>query len=208
MILFNMNFIKHIFQMSNVQRFSGKTLHNPHSIGEHSYRVSVLAMGICDHYNQNNKSKISMEEVLKKALLHDLEETVTGDMPSPVKAYGNLRKEMRNAGSKILSLIVDDSPNPKEYVKLWKEDKEDESGEIIEVADKLEGLLTCFFEIKSGNYYLRKSLISHLEWFESKKGQDLLHKYAYAKKVYDDAKWNLKNQKEKDRDFFEYINDL
>lgn len=180
--------------MVNVQRFSGKKLDCPYSIGEHSYRVACLSMVMIDQYNKENPdNKISVEVALRKALLHDLEETITGDIPSPVKKYGNLRNELRLASEKIMEdMILPQSPLPEYYKKLWVEDKEKEAGDVIKVADKLEGLLVCYYEVKRGNKYLEKALVSHLDWFNSPEGSTLLNKFSVAKKEYDKTMkfWN------------------
>lgn len=175
--------------MANVQRFAGKKLDCPYSIGEHSYRVACLSMLIIDQYNKENpEDKIDMEIALRKSLLHDLEETITGDIPSPVKQYGNLREELRLASESMMeNTILKNAPEKKLYKKLWVEDKENEAGDVIKVADKLEGLLVCFYETKRGNKYLEKAFVSHLEWFEEE-GRTLLKKFSYAKKEYDKVK--------------------
>ena len=175
-----MNYTKAIFKMANVYRFSGLSLNAEYTIGEHSYRVACLAMSICDEYNSKNEIKVDTLEVLRKALLHDLEETITGDMPSPVKKYGNLREELRDASEHIMrDLILHDSPEPDYYLDLWINDKEGMSGEVITVADKLEGLLVSFYEYKRGNKYIQDSLENHLDWFIND-GAELVKKYSYA----------------------------
>ena len=176
-----MSFIKSIFRMANVERFAGLSLASEYTIGEHSYRVATLAMAICDQYNKDNpKKKINTEEVMRKALLHDMEEIVSGDIPSPFKAYGNLREELRKASEKTMKEeILPGSPDPEHYLKLWKEDKDGETGEVITVADKLEGLLVSFYEYKRGNKFIEPSLENHISWFVSS-GKDLIKKYSYA----------------------------
>ena len=168
--------------MANVERFAGLSLASEYTIGEHSYRVATLAMAICDQYNKDNpKKKINTEEVMRKALLHDVEESITGDVPSPVKKYGNLREELRSASEEIMKeTILPDTPYPEMYLKMWVEDKDNETGEVIKVADKLEGLLVSYYEVKRGNRYLDKSFASHLKWFVEKENVALLEKYTFA----------------------------
>lgn len=192
--------------MANVQRFAGSNLDAEYSIGEHSYRVAMISMAICDDYNKKNKNKINMEEVLKKSLIHDMEETITGDLPSPVKKLGNLREELRNAGSFLMETeIIKDSPSPKEYLELWERDKDDESGEVIKIADKLEGMIASYYEIKRGNHYLKESFLSHLDWFISTEGERLLKKFQYAKDIYKDVVDGLSAFHNTDEKFFQKL---
>lgn len=200
-----MNFIKYVFKMSNVQRFAGNNLDAAYSIGEHSYRVSCLAMAICDDYNKKNKRKINTEEVLKKALLHDMEETETGDLPSPIKKLGNLKEELRKAGEVLMKNILKGAPEEKIYLKLWVEDKDGKSGEVIKVADKLEGLLASYYEFKRGNHFIKPALISHMEWFRSDEGLKLMKKFEYANMVYQDMLENLLNHEKSEEEFYKEV---
>jgi len=56
------------------------------SVAEHSYNVTVIAMAIYDqirlYINETGNLKIN---ILEKALLHDIKESITGDIPSPMK---------------------------------------------------------------------------------------------------------------------------
>lgn len=203
-----MNYIKYVFKMSNVLRFAGNNLDADYTIGEHSYRVACLAMAICDEYNKTakrKKDKINVEETLRKALLHDMEETETGDLPSPIKKIGNLKEELRKAGKLLMKNILKGSPLEDYYLKMWEEDKDNESGEVIKVADKLEGLLASYYEFKRGNHFLKSSLLSHLDWFKSEEGKILMKKYTYGKKVYDDMIENLLDYKEKEDIFYKQV---
>ena len=182
-----MKLINAAFMLSNVKRFSGKCLNNEYSVGEHCFRVALLAMMILDDYNQRNtKNKISMEETLKKALLHDIEESIVGDIPSPVKKYGNLKEELRNASEEILkNEIISDSYFFDQYLKLWKEDKSGPSGEIIILADSLEVLIVSCREINRGNNNFKDILEKTKQIFESAKYKELFLKYPYAKEIYE-----------------------
>ena len=68
------NYVKHGFKLVDVPRFSGKTLNCKYSVGEHSFRVAYIALAVADQYNiENPDSPINVEEVLRKALIHDVE---------------------------------------------------------------------------------------------------------------------------------------
>ena len=178
------SFFTHVFKLKDVQRFAGKSLNSNYSVGEHSFRVAALSMAIADSYNlENPKDKVCVEKVLRKAILHDLEESITNDIPSPVKdAIKELRDLLRVAGEKLLrELTFIDAPKPKDYLNLWIRDKKGLSGEVITVADKLEGMLSSYFEVKNGNASLTKAFVSHLEWFGTQRGMRLLNKYSVAK---------------------------
>lgn len=177
------DYTKYGFQLVDVPRFSGKTLNCKYSVGEHSFRVTYLALAIVDQYNiENPNNTINVETVLRKSIIHDVEESITGDIPSPVKKINNLREELRAAGTILMKdKILHDCPNPKYYLKMWEQDKKGKTGEVIIVADKLEGMLASYYEVKNGNRSLTEAFVAHLDWFCTTKGKNLLTKYSFAR---------------------------
>lgn len=183
-----MKIYKHACKLSNIKRFAALKLSREYSGAEHSYRVAMLGMLIADEYNSlpTTTEKVSCEEVMRKALLHDLEESVVGDIPTPVKAYPGLRELVREASLHILDAkIIDENlPNREEYLRLWKEDKDGLSGEVIEIADRLEALLAAAYELKVGNKDLQKAFNNIREWFEGEKAQKLMDKFPMTRGLY------------------------
>ena len=88
----SLNFYKYVCKLGSVKRFAVDNLKYPYSVAEHSYRVAMLSMLIVDDYNLKNHNKINPEEVLRKALIRDLEEVKMGDIPSPAK---NVNKKVK-----------------------------------------------------------------------------------------------------------------
>lgn len=84
-----------IFAASHVSRFHMVRTIRPQSIAEHSYRVALLATYFCRVLAEEllpgglRDQLLGREfqfEVLDYALIHDIDESMTGDIPSPVKA--------------------------------------------------------------------------------------------------------------------------
>lgn len=172
---------KHVCKLSNVKRFAALKLVREYSGAEHSYRVAMLGMFITDEYNslETTTTKISCEEVMRKALIHDLEESVVGDIPTPVKQYPGMRELVREASLKIMEeqIIDKNLPNRAEYIRCWNEDKDGESGQVIEMADKLEALLSAAYELKIGNKDLQKAFNNIRAWFDTDAAKVLLKKF-------------------------------
>ncbi len=179
-----MKMYKQACKLSNIKRFAALKLDREYSGADHSYRVAMMGMLIVDEYNAKNPNKkISCEEVLRKALIHDLEESVTGDIPTPVKQFPGLRDILREASVAIMKeqIIDDNLVKSQEYLKLWIEDKEGESGEVIAIADKLEALLSAAYELKRGNKDLQKAFNNVRAWFETDEAKRLLNKFELTK---------------------------
>ena len=177
-----LKFIDYICKLTSVPRFTGSYLVQPQSGADHAYRVAMLALQMVDDYNHRNPSTpISREEVLMKALIHDVEESVIGDLPSPVKYITpEFREAVRVVEENVMENVVlaDAGPQSKEYYQLWLNAKKDESGKIVKIADKLEGFIKINFEIKQGNAGLTDAYTETIEWFEDH--QDLLAPFQAA----------------------------
>lgn len=187
----SMKFYKHVCKLGNTIRFPNIKLDRPYAGAEHSYRVAMLSMLIVDEYNMNpaNTVKIDKAEVLSKALIHDLEESVLGDLPTPVKAHPGFRDMIREVSVKIMEeeIVDKDLPNRAEYIRHWVEDKEGASGEIISLTDKLEALMTAAYELKRGNKDIQKAFYNIRGWFESDTAKAMLVKFPIAQKFLETA---------------------
>jgi putative hydrolase of HD superfamily len=110
---------------------------NPESVSDHTFRVSLIAMILSD------LKRLDTEKVLKMSLIHDLPESILGDLTPSQKKEDHRQLENQEM-KKILSLLHPDLEY--EYSKLWYEFQEMTSSEaeLIYAADKLEMLLQAF----------------------------------------------------------------
>ena len=76
-----MRVFKFINAMSNVRRWSHAYCHKEESVLEHTAVVSIIALAIGAEVGADSAT------LLEKALLHDMEEVVTGDIPAPTKYH-------------------------------------------------------------------------------------------------------------------------
>lgn len=102
------------------------------TVAEHSYNVAMLCWRLHD--------REPSAELLKAALFHDLAETVTGDIPAPVKWHSPaIKAELEKVEAifdKIFHLEVSLSPT-EELILKW--------------ADSLELMWYCVDQIRLGN---------------------------------------------------------
>lgn len=84
-----------------IRRFQTHRLQQPKSVAEHSFRMAAIY------------SYLGGKELLP-AMLHDLEESVTGDLPSPIKKdlkglekYESLRPNFETDAEKKLAKVAD-----------------------------------------------------------------------------------------------------
>jgi putative hydrolase of HD superfamily len=106
-------------------------------VADHSFRMAVLSMLVSDLRGMNT------EKILRMAILHDLEESATGDIATPEKkknenaAKNNAVEGMKN----VLSTLPNDLQ--KKYFGLWKEQEFLESPEarLLKEIDQIEMML-------------------------------------------------------------------
>ncbi len=112
------------------------------SIADHLFGVAWIAMLLADRANVRGM-QVKVEKVLRMALLHDLSEARTGDLPSTIKPYfpgDTLKQADEQAARDILQPLGEAVAN---YLALWHEYEQRTSLEarIVKAADKLDLLL-------------------------------------------------------------------
>ena len=139
---------------------------------EHSFQVAYVAHALAIIGNELYGKTYDIGKVLSLALYHDLPETITGDMPTPIKYC---RPEMRavykdiekNAGRSLLATLPEDI-RPAFAASIAPEGKSKEKA-LVKVADKISAYLKCLEETKAGNTEFRLAMegkyeeLSHME---------------------------------------------
>ncbi|PJF44380.1 MAG: oxetanocin [Phototrophicales bacterium] len=124
---------------------------HPETVAEHSYRMTLLAMVLSDMLNEQGLV-INVERVMRMALLHDIAESQTGDIPQPaMRHFPDEVKENVERGI-MTELTQDFGHLGNLYVDLWEEYERSETleAQIVKTADKLELLIQAFEYEKLG----------------------------------------------------------
>jgi len=110
-------------------------LKHPESVADHSFRTSVLAMLLSD------EAGLDTEKVMRLALLHDLEESITGDIIRSEKEAMD-EQERYSMELEAFKKVVADLPESirKKYIELWKEGYEGKTREamLVKSIDRVE----------------------------------------------------------------------
>lgn len=139
---------------------------------EHSFQVAYVAHALAIIGNELYGKSYDIGKVLSLALYHDLPETITGDMPTPIKYC---RPEMRavykdiekNAGRSLLATLPEEI-RPAFAASIAPEGKSEEKA-LVKMADKISAYLKCLEETKAGNTEFRLAMegkfeeLSHVE---------------------------------------------
>ena len=140
-------FFQKVLELKNVPRQGWKEklgINNPESVAEHSYSTSVMSMIISDLEGLNS------EKIIKMALLHDLAESIIGDItPDQITKNEKINKE-----NHAMKQILKNLPNKitESYFEIWNEYQENSSQEakLIHDIDKLEMAFQAKFYQNNG----------------------------------------------------------
>jgi len=125
---------------------------HPESVAEHTFCVAFLAMILADSVEE----KVDRERLLAIALLHDLGEAFTTDLPEPALRFLP-QGAKREAEEAVLHDMLHDLPFAEDYFELWLEfeDRTSVEGRLVRDADKLEMMIQAYiYEQSTGNHNL------------------------------------------------------
>lgn len=141
--------------LTQIVRFSTKPTVRKQNVAEHSYFVALIAMIVCERLI-NKGIQIDKADVLEKCLVHDISESVSGDMPRVVKEENEeIRLMIGNLEDRVFEKITESLP---EDIKkslhssyTWFEDYAKLENRIVKFADILENGLFVLCEMDLGN---------------------------------------------------------
>lgn len=118
------------------------------SVADHSYALSLLCLF------EGERRGYDVEKLLKLAILHDLEEAITGDLtPQDKENIGKTAVQAERTSAREALLVLFPSSSRKNYRKLWSEmeTKTSKEARLVKELDKLEMALQA-------NLYASKSV--------------------------------------------------
>lgn len=125
-------------------RYSSSRLCDPENLSTHVYEVEMIGLILINEiYKINPSEKINVEKFLMKALLHDVDETILGDTPRPLKyASKGIHKEISKVADATASQILSDTFDymnirDEMYFKYFIESKSGKEGMLVKIADML-----------------------------------------------------------------------
>ena len=124
------------------------------NIAEHSFQVAILAHALALirrdilHMDAPEPDRCAVA-----ALYHDASETLTGDMPTPIKYYNPeikaaYKQVEQVAGNRLLNMLPPELRESYEHLVL---ENDPETLPYLKAADKLSAYLKCLEEQKAGN---------------------------------------------------------
>ena len=177
-----------------VKRFSTCRVLNPESVAEHSYFTALYALLVAEWCKAEGVDDVDVERLLIRALLHDMEEARTGDMPRFFKhqdeaARAEIERVAHGSFREVFSKTIEGDVLDR-FTQTWCQAKDDSlEGRILSFADFLSVLAYVTEEMRSNNLTMREHLISMKEYADGFKrkqfdfirplveqAQDILHR--------------------------------
>ena len=131
------------------------------NIAEHSLQVAMIAHILAVIKIKYFNGTINADRCALLALYHDASETITGDLPTPIKYFNQEMREVfkgieNKANEKILSML------PKEMQDAYRDiftQNEKEEWILVKAADKISAYLKCIEERNQAIMSLKKQKV-------------------------------------------------
>ena len=148
-------FFAMVSRMKYINRWA--LMRNEHSenLCEHSFEVSVIAHALAVIGNKRFGKSLDGERAALLGLYHDTPETLTGDMPTPVKYYSEevrlaYKTVEENACRSLVEMLPEDFRE--DFAPMFiPEESDRELWQLVKAADKISALIKCNEEKKAGN---------------------------------------------------------
>lgn len=137
------------------------------NICEHSLDVAMIAHALGVINNTYFGGNLNPERMAVMGMYHDVTEIITGDMPTPVKYYNplirNVYKEVEGVAKDELLSGLPAEMQPFYNSVLMETDREAVMWMYVKAADKMSALIKCIEERTTGNQDFIKAEESTLE---------------------------------------------
>ena len=150
----NDKFFALVCRLRYIDRWSLMRNTRKENVAEHSFVTALIAHALCAIQNELYGGKLNADRAAVLALYHESAEVLTGDLPTPVKYYGeDIRTAYKNlehtAENKILGYLPSELEGT--FSSLVSQDKNEPEYAFVKYADKIAALIKCNEELAVGN---------------------------------------------------------
>lgn len=129
-----------LMNLDHTYRYSGTKLVESETLSQHITDTIMMGLKIVDQVNAiAGKIIIHPAEYVMKAVYHDLEEVITGDIPRPLKYYNEATKNSlkKVADDVAVKFFSSQFSEPFGHYKVWRDAKKGVAGYILKLVDTL-----------------------------------------------------------------------
>lgn len=148
------SFINSIYRMRFIDRWATSRVVIRDNVAEHSYYVTIIALILDELYSSFNSVETRTAEIVTAALFHDLSDSYTAHIISPIKKYNqkiesNLNEFKNEVEINLFSNIPFEASNLNG--KYFNSIEDPYVRRIIDWADSIDAFILCSLEKKFGN---------------------------------------------------------
>ncbi len=150
------HFFAYLSRMKLICRWGLMRNTRSENLCEHSFETAVIAHALALLRNTRFGGNVNPERAALLALFHDATETITGDLPTPVKYYSpQIRSAYREvetvARNRLLGMLPADLKPCYEPIFSAAGEGDRELLPLVKAADKLSAIIKCMEEKGMGN---------------------------------------------------------
>ena len=154
------SFFAFLARMKYINRWGLMRNTQAENLQEHSLQVAMIAHALAIIKNTYFNGNINAEKVAVLAIFHDSNETITGDMPTPIKYFNpeisTAYKDIENISKdKLISMLPVEMQD--KYKKILYHDNNKNMWKIVKAADRISAYTKCIEEKKAGNKEFKKA---------------------------------------------------
>lgn len=155
------DFFAFINRMKYINRWGLMRNTVPDDLQEHCFQTAVIAHALALIDGKFFGGKLNPEKAAVYALYHDAPETITGDMPTPVKYFNSgMRESYREiedaAKERLVGMLPEELRDDYRAIIGFEEEDADYA-RIVKAADKITAYIKCVEEENSGNADFRSA---------------------------------------------------
>lgn len=150
-------FLDYILNLDLIERWGGSFNLIPDNDATHSFRVAALSLFLGHLEKEKYKQPINIYSLLGKAIMHDVIESVSGDVASPIKKSSEQIREAfllfeQEVGSKMVQGLPSFMHHKMNSFLVHAKNDTPE-GELVDIADKLDALIKSNLEMRNNPHY-------------------------------------------------------
>lgn len=173
------NLLNFISEYESVNRFSRNHLVRPENLVHHVGVVSIICAFLLNKMSEEYEEELfSTKEccqLMMRAVVHDMDEIITGDIVRPTKyASPEILDLLKKLESESIGKVIEKFDLPIIWEEDWRQAKKDKVGMLLKTADTLAVVMTCYREVTlySNNQFIKvaEEAYGHIEGFAKKLG--------------------------------------
>ncbi len=148
------HFFAFMSRMKHIKRWALMRNTWQEDIAQHSLQTAMIAHALAVLKNERFGGGADPERAMTLAVYHEAPETITGDLPTPIKYFNpGIRTAYKQveaiAADKLHSMLPDDLRPA--YTPLLLTPEDDPEWKRVKAADKITALIKCIEETRAGN---------------------------------------------------------